>query len=583
MARKLSTIAPRLICLAIAGGVSLAASGLLAQQGSPAVDPLKFIDNPFVKAQPPAQAKPEPQSAAPGAAEKPQLQRRPITYQNPFSATSKAPPVDTSLRPGPISRWRHPAIPGHESSPVKSAVLATPHLKPEPRRWDVLPPAEDLRRANGDIKESDPTFYSRLTKSSGIQFNSKALTQPNWLTEFDEAAVPKANPIEVDAAVFNSKLNQPSFATPVSTSSPDLNLERSQRVANAFDLESLYVEPAAEPAANEVSPSIVSNCVDTPEGCLEQAQQAATKSTTPEELSGVIELCERGLRATPDVKLALSLRRLAAWAHNRRGEIRADNSEPDEALSDFQLAISLDPNCSLAIHNRAVTLAQQNQFTAALRDFNRVIELNPGLAIAYQNRAELLAAIDRTEDAIADYNQAIECLPNDPHLYRARAYAYQRLGNVENAFADFNRAIEIAPNDPDCYTQRGNLAAEQSNYGQAIGDFRRALAKDPNWTEAHRSLAWLLATCPNPDFQNSQQALEAAEQAVKLGPANDFLILDTLAASCASAGNFEKAIEVQQQALSNAPAEQARPLEQRLALYRSGRPFRNAATASDAR
>jgi tetratricopeptide (TPR) repeat protein len=582
MARKLSTIAPRIVGLLIAGGVSLAANCLLAQQGQPADDPLKFIDNPFVKAQ--RQAEPESRSAAQAASERPQpQQRRPVTYQNPFSATSKAPPVDTSLRPGPLSRWRHPVIPGHESSTVKSAVMAAPHVEPEPRRWDVLPPAEDLRRAKSDVKETDPTFYSRLAKSPGIQFNSKALTQPNWLTEFDEVVVPRSNPIEVNPAVFDPQVNQPAYATPVAASVPGTDFERSQRVVSAFDLESLYVEPAAEPEVNEVSPSIVSNCVDTPEGWLEQAQQAATKSTTPEELSGVIELCDRGLRATPDVKLTLTLRRLAAWAHNRRGEIRADADESDDALSDFQLAISLDPNCSLAIHNRAVTLAQQNQFTAALRDFNRVIELNPGLAIAYQNRAELLAAIDRTDDAIADYNQAIESLPNDPHLHRARAYAYQRLGNVENAFADFNRAIEIAPNDPDCYTQRGNLAAEQSNYGQAIGDFRRALAKDPNWVEAHRSLAWLLATCPNPDFQNSQQALEAAEQAVKLGPANDYLILDTLAASCASAGDFQKAIEVQQQALSNAPPEQAPPLEQRLALYRSGRAFRNAATASDAR
>ena len=84
-----------------------------------------------------------------------------------------------------------------------------------------------------------------------------------------------------------------------------------------------------------------------------------------------------------------SLRKLAAWAHNRRGELSADAQRPDEAIHDFQVAISLDPTCSLAIHNRAVSLAQRNQYAAALRDFNRVIELNPGLAVAYRNRAEL--------------------------------------------------------------------------------------------------------------------------------------------------------------------------------------------------
>src|SRR5207302_9569176 len=103
----------------------------------------------------------------------------------------------------------------------------------------------------------------------------------------------------------------------------------------------------------------------------------------------------------PDNKLSTSLRRLAAWAHNRRGELESDAGRNDESLNDFQVAISLDPNCSLAIHNRAVTLAQQNQFAASLRDFNRVIELNPGLAVAYRNRAELLAALGRMEEAVA--------------------------------------------------------------------------------------------------------------------------------------------------------------------------------------
>lgn len=577
MARKLSHFAPRLVCLTIAGGVTLVASGLLAQPSAQAVDPLKFIDNPFVAAK--SQPATNTQSSQPQpAADKSQpSQRRQVTYQNPFSATSKAPPVDTSLRPGPISRWRHPDPPASKS-PIKSALMATPQSEPERRKWDVLPPAEDLR-TRSDVNETDPTFYSRLTKTPGIQFNTKPLTQPNWLTEFDEAVAAKSNPVPVASAVFDAEINQPAFATPVSASVPDTSFERMQRVSSAFELESLYIEPAAA----EVSPSIISDIADTPEGWLEQAQNAATKSSTPDELSAVVELCDRGLRGRPDVKLTLSLRRLAAWAHNRRGEMLAESDQIDEALNDFQLAISLDPSCSLAIHNRAVTLAQQNQFAAALRDFNRVIDLNPGLAVAYQNRAELLCVLERTQDAITDYNHAIESLPNDAHLYRARAYAHQRVGDLQSALADFNRAIEIAPNDPDCYTQRGNLAAEQSNYGQAIGDFRRALAKDPNWAEAHRSLAWLLATCPNPDFQNSQQAMDAAEQALKLAPANNYLILDTLAASCASAGDFAKAIEIQKAALSNAPPELAPPLEQRLALYRSGQPFRSAATPADAR
>jgi tetratricopeptide (TPR) repeat protein len=235
----------------------------------------------------------------------------------------------------------------------------------------------------------------------------------------------------------------------------------------------------------------------------------------------------------------------------------------------------LDPTCSLAIHNRAVTFAQQNEFDAALRDFNRVIELNPGLAVAYRNRAELLAALGRMEEAVNDYNQALESLPNDVQIYRDRAYAYQQLGELSKSAADITRALEIAPDDPDALTQRGNLAAEQGNYDQAVTDLQQALAKDPNWAEAHRSLAWLAATCPNKNFQNPQEAIAAAERAAKLASPNDYLVLDTLAAAHASAGHFDQACDFQRKALACAPPKIAPSLKQRLALYRNGQAFRN--------
>jgi tetratricopeptide (TPR) repeat protein len=576
MARKLSPNVRRIAYLLIAGAASLTANTLSAQSEAPTAESPKVIDNPFLSGQPQSQPPLKSSSKSQTVSEPQQKShRRTIAYQNPFAAASKSPPVDTSLRPGPISRWRHPVIPGEESSGIKSAMLSVPAGEPARRTWDQLPPAEDLRsRAATRKPETDPTFYARLsTAPNAIQFTPKPLTQPTWLTEFDESVLRESNPTQVDAAVFDSPLNAPGFANQTAAQSPIPNVERAEQVNRAFALDTIDTTLAKA----DVSPSIISNCDETPAGWLEQAQHAAKDANSPEELSSIVEFCDRGLRGTPDEKQSASLRRLSAWAHNRRGELLADANQSDDALTDFQAAISLDPTCSLAIHNRAVTLAQQNQFDAALRDFNRVIELNPGLAVAYRNRAELLAALGRMEEAISDYNQALDSLPNDAQLYRDRAYAYQHLGDFSKSMADFNRALEIVPGDPDAMTQRGNLAAEQGNYDQAVDDFQRALAKDPNWAEAHRSLAWLAATCPNPNFQNPHEAIAAAERAAKLAPANDYLILDTLAAAHASAGHFDQAGGLQQQAIACAPPEIAPSLKQRLALYRNGQAFRNVA------
>jgi tetratricopeptide (TPR) repeat protein len=577
MARKLSQVARQITYLLIAGVAALTANTLSAQSEPPSAESPRVVDNPFLSAPPQSQPPLQSSSKSQTVSEPHQKShRRAIAYQNPFAAASKAPPIDTSLRPGPISRWRHPVIPGQEASGVKTVLLSTPAGEPERRIWDLLPPAEDLRsRAASRSPETDPTFYSRLTMAqNAIQLTPQPLTQPTWLTEFDESALSLPTPKRVDTAVLHSPLNTPTYANQTAAQSPASHIERAEQVNRAFALDTIDTTLAEA----EVPPSIISDCVDTAVDWLEQAQHAAKDANTPEELLSIVEFCDRGLRSMPDEKQLAALRRLSAWAHNRRGELLADADRSDDALRDFQAAISLDPTCSLAIHNRAVTLAQQNQFDAALRDFNRVIELNPGLAVAYRNRAELLAAIGRMEEALSDYNQALESLPNDAQLYRDRAYVFQRLGEFSKSMADFNRALELAPDDPDTMTQRGNLAAEQGNYEQAVTDFQQALAKDPNWGEAHRSLAWLAATCPNPNFQNPHEAIAGAERAAKLTSGNDYLIFDTLAAAHASAGHFDRANGFQQKALACAPPEVVPALRERLALYQHGRAFRNVPT-----
>src|SRR4051812_16905415 len=101
MARKLSQIAQWMTFVLIAGSTSLSANTSPAQSEPQTADSPTVADNPFISTQPQSQTVSEP----------PQKSRRPpIAYQNPFVAASKSPPVDTSLRPGPISRWRHPVI-----------------------------------------------------------------------------------------------------------------------------------------------------------------------------------------------------------------------------------------------------------------------------------------------------------------------------------------------------------------------------------------------------------------------------------------------------------------------------------------
>ena len=118
---------------------------------------------------------------------------------------------------------------------------------------------------------------------------------------------------------------------------------------------------------------------------------------------------------------------LAAWAHNRRGELQAkqavDLAQQDrqseaaeldaQALADFETAVRMDPKNWKPLHNRGVSRALADRLDEALEDFSRVIELKPDYANAWFNRAEIRAERGELEDAVTDYTQAIKLKPED--------------------------------------------------------------------------------------------------------------------------------------------------------------------------
>ncbi len=92
-------------------------------------------------------------------------------------------------------------------------------------------------------------------------------------------------------------------------------------------------------------------------------------------------------------------------------------------------------------------------------------------------------------------------------------------------------------------------------------------------------LAWILATHPESRARNPTESLELASQAADLTAHREPVILDTLAAACAANGDFDRAVTIAQQAVSLAASrtpELAKEIQNRLDLYRQGKPFREA-------
>ena len=117
----------------------------------------------------------------------------------------------------------------------------------------------------------------------------------------------------------------------------------------------------------------------------------------------------------------------------------------------------------------------------------------------------------------------------------------------------------------------------QGRTDEAINQYRQALQLKPNWSEALNNLAWILATHQNPKFRNGEKAVQLAERACELTGYKQAPMLDTLAAAYAEAARFKDASMTAQKAVDLALAagevELVTPIENRMQLYKAGKPF----------
>jgi tetratricopeptide (TPR) repeat protein len=311
---------------------------------------------------------------------------------------------------------------------------------------------------------------------------------------------------------------------------------------------------------------------------LRQAYELSQRAATIDEFTRIVELCEEGLKTEPQETLRDYGRRLAAWACNKRGELRVQGSAPDEAeaLNDFQRAVQYDPTNWRYLHNRGVSLGALGRLDEALADFNQVIRAAPDFARAYYNRGEIHYARGDYSAALRDYTECLRRQRNDSAAYNSRGFTYYTLGNYAAAVADYTQAIAIDRN-VEAYVNRGDAYADQARFSEALRDYTAALSQDPRFGRAHQSLAWLRATCPVARFRDPAQAVQSARRAIELdGESHRYL--DTLAAALARAGQYDSAVQAQEQALAAArqadePSSLIERYEFRLRRYRDGKPY----------
>jgi tetratricopeptide (TPR) repeat protein len=253
-------------------------------------------------------------------------------------------------------------------------------------------------------------------------------------------------------------------------------------------------------------------------------------------------------------------------------------------------------------------------------DYSHAIELKPRMGWYWHERAYAYLVLGQHAQAIADHSAAIEISDIDSGQRLRRGLSYEALGELEKAEADYARAIELNAADWDNWYRRGCLRTQRGQRDKAQADFARALELKPDlklelahfyqnlanelrakgrheeaellYREAlemvsnlradatnamsFNQVSWVLVTGGEPTSWDAAVAVELAQKAVAATDRKNPMLLDTLAAACAAAGQFTNAVRVQQEAIALPLDEkQKHDYASRLELYQSGIPYRD--------
>jgi tetratricopeptide (TPR) repeat protein len=156
---------------------------------------------------------------------------------------------------------------------------------------------------------------------------------------------------------------------------------------------------------------------------------------------------------------------------------------------------------------------------------------------------------------LAYYN---EILADDPENLTGlwnRAMAQMGLGEYAAAQVDLDRALAREPGIAFLHLYRGFLAERQGDYARALAEQETSVKLDRDVLASWRRIAWIRATCSDPQFRDGAKAVEAGKRACEIMKYRDVDSLLGLSAAYAEAGDHDQAIAMAKKALPLAPKE----------------------------
>jgi tetratricopeptide (TPR) repeat protein len=282
-------------------------------------------------------------------------------------------------------------------------------------------------------------------------------------------------------------------------------------------------------------------------GLVQVGEQAMADRYTYVPLIGLFILIAwmplpRRLRPVSGCASAIAIVALTLAAHTQAGYWR-------DSTTLWRHALDCNDSSAQAHRGMANALRGLKETDEAIVHIRRALEIKPDYAEARVSLGTCLAETGHSGDAEAEFRAALEIDPRNKSALHNLAILLSRNGRHSEAKAHFDRLLRLRPDRVPDLVGLGNSLIALGDARKGVSLFRRALRVDPTSWDAANNLAWAYATSPDPEIRNPGEAVRLAKLALPLRNADRGLVLDTLAAAYAAAGDFDRAVEASRESI----------------------------------
>ncbi len=198
-----------------------------------------------------------------------------------------------------------------------------------------------------------------------------------------------------------------------------------------------------------------------------------------------------------------------------------------------------EPELSLQL---GTILGLQGQYPEAVRLLQQALAGQPDNPLVAQKLAVCLNRSGHHSEAVRACREGLRITPYNPDLHYWLASSAVGMEDLPLAVTHLGWAAQLRQNDPGTWSELGQLLVRIGRSAGAVEAFRHALRWKEDAPDVLNNLAWVLAASPDRQTRDGAQAVKYAERACELTAFQEPVLLGTLAAAYAQAGNFEKAV-----------------------------------------